>query len=132
RFHKMPETSYYGGIHSITKDSVGRIWFSGYDALFVYNGNTFTQMNDLVISHSPRSYWAYGQVITDKSKRLYVATNQGLLRFNYQKQKFDRILQGNIGRIPAREDGTFCIIRDKKLQPFHPDNLPPVIDYPQL
>ena len=37
RFHTMPETSYYGGIHSIAKDSIGRIWFSGYDALFMYN-----------------------------------------------------------------------------------------------
>ena len=35
RFHTMPETSYYGGIHSIAKDSIGRIWFSGYDALFM-------------------------------------------------------------------------------------------------
>src|SRR5690606_2721086 len=78
------------------------------------------------------SYWAYGQVITDKSKRLYVATNQGLLRFNYQKQKFDRILTGNIGSIAAREDGTVWIIRDNKLQSFHPDKLPTVIDYPQL
>lgn len=25
RFHQMPETSYYGGINSIVKDSVGRI-----------------------------------------------------------------------------------------------------------
>ena len=27
RFHQMPETSYYGGVHSIAKDSIGRIWF---------------------------------------------------------------------------------------------------------
>lgn len=128
----MPETSYYGGIHSITKDSIGRIWFSGHDALFVYNGNTFAQMNDLVVSHSPRSYWAYGQVITDKSKRLYVATNQGLLRYNYQKQKFDKILTGNIGSVAVREDGTVWIIRNNKLQSFHPDKLPVVTDYPQL
>lgn len=31
RFHALPETSYYGGIHSIATDSLGRLWFSGAD-----------------------------------------------------------------------------------------------------
>lgn len=64
RFHSMPETTYYGGIHSIAKDSVGRIWFSGYDALFMYNGSSFERMNEGVSSLSPSSYWMYGQVVT--------------------------------------------------------------------
>lgn len=130
RFHTMPETSYYGGIHSITKDSIGRIWFSGYDALFVYNGNSFEQMNDLVTSILPSSYWAYGQVITDKSKRLYVGTNQGLLRFNYQTKKFDRILTGNVGSVIPAEDGNIWLIRDNKIESFHPDHLPDITQYP--
>ena len=28
RFHQMSETSYYGGINSVAKDSIGRVWFS--------------------------------------------------------------------------------------------------------
>ena len=70
RFHTMPETSYYGGIHSIAKDSVGRMWFSGYDALFMYNGTSFVRMTDLVTNLLPNSYWSYGQVITDNRKGL--------------------------------------------------------------
>ena len=30
RFHSLPETSYYGGIHSIVKDDSGRLWFSSF------------------------------------------------------------------------------------------------------
>ena len=97
RFHTMPETSYYGGIHSIAKDSVGRMWFSGYDALFMYNGTSFVRMTDLVTNPLPNSYWSYGQVITDNRKGLYVGTNQGLLRFNYRKLEFEFVLEGNIG-----------------------------------
>lgn len=126
----MRETSYHGGIHSITKDSIGRIWFSGYDALFVYNGNSFTQMNDLVTVHAPRSYWNYGQVITDQSKRLYVATNRGLLRFNYQKQTFERILKGNIGTITLGDDGAIWLIRDNQIESFQPDRPTVVTKYP--
>jgi signal transduction histidine kinase/DNA-binding response OmpR family regulator/ligand-binding sensor domain-containing protein len=126
----MPETSYYGGIHSITKDSIGRIWFSGYDALFVYNGHSFIQMNDLVTRYSPGEYWTYGQVITDKSKRLYVATNHGLLRFNYQTQKFDRILEGNIGTLLADEDGSIWLVRNNKIESFHPDRWLEITKYP--
>lgn len=132
RFHRMPETSYYGGIHSIVKDSVGRLWFSGYDALFVYNGNSFTQMNDLVTTISPKSYWAYGQVITDKAKRLYVATNQGLLRFNYKLQKFETIVKGNVGTITLGKDGFIWLIRDNKIESFHPDHPDSITVYPLL
>lgn len=130
RFHAMPETSYYGGIHSITKDSIGRMWFSGYDALFVYNGNSFTQMNDYVTSLLPSSYWSYGQVVTDRSKRLYVGTNHGLLRFNYQTKNFEFILKGNIGSLTCGDDGTLWIIRNGNVESFHPDLSPEVIHYP--
>lgn len=132
RFHKMSETGYYGGIHSIAKDSIGRIWFSGYDALFVYNGKTFTQMNDLVTTLSPKSYWAYGQVLIDNSKKLYVATNQGLLRFNYKKQKFELLLKGNVGTITLSRDGSIWLIRDNKIESFFPNNLNSLTNFPLL
>jgi len=130
RFHTMPETSYYGGIHSITKDSIGRIWFSGYDALFMYNGNSFIQMNELVTNHLPSAYWTYGQVITDKSKRLYVATNHGLLRFHYQTQTFDLILEGNIGTIASADDGVIWMIRNNKVESFQADHPSVITSYP--
>lgn len=130
RFHNMPETSYFGGIHSIVKDSIGRIWFSGYDALFVYNGNSFIQMNDLVTKLLPDSYWAYGQVVTDSSKKLYVATNQGLLRFNYLTQDFERVLDGNVGTVVSDKEGNVWLIRDNKIQSFRSGQLPDITNYP--
>lgn len=122
RFHTMPETSYYSGIHSITKDSIGRMWFSGSDALFVYNGDSFVQMNDSVTSFFPTSHWSYGQVVTDASKQLYVATNHGLLRFNYRKNNFELLLEGVIGSITAGDDGTVWLVRNGKIESFHPDS----------
>lgn len=130
RFHAMPETSYYGGIHSITKDSIGRIWFSGYDALFVYNGNSFIQMNEQVASLLPSSYWAYGQVVTDSSKGLYIGTNQGLLRFNYQTNNFEHLLDGNVGTLISGYDGNLWLIRNNQIESFHPHQSPSVINYP--
>ena len=130
RFHTMPETSYYGGIHSIVKDSIGRIWFSGYDALFVYNGNSFIQMNDFVTSLLPSSYWGYGQVITDSSKRLYVGTNHGLLRFNYETNDFENILAGNVRSVMLGNDGIMWLIRDNNIESFHPDNFTDITRYP--
>lgn len=132
RFHTMPETSYYGGIHSITKDSIGRIWFSGYDALFVYNGNSYNQMNDQVTALSPDSYWSYGDVITDSNKQLYVATNQKLLRLNYQTNSFETVLNGNISLLTSDEDGTIWLVRDGKFESFNPDKLPDINNYPSI
>lgn len=130
RFHTLPETSYYGGIHSIAKDSIGRIWFSGYDALFVYNGHSFIQMNDWVTRLLPSSYWSYGQVITDRSKRLYVGTNHGLLRFNYQRGDFECLLQGNIGAVATDAHGTLWLIRDGKIESLRNGGSPATDRYP--
>ena len=129
RFHTMPETSYYGGIHSIAKDSVGRMWFSGYDALFMYNGTSFVRMTDLVTNLLPNSYWSYGQVITDNRKGLYVGTNQGLLRFNYRKLEFEFVLEGNIGSVTANNDGTVWLIRNNDIESFDPERLPELVRY---
>ena len=130
KFHNMPETSYYGGIHSIVKDSIGRIWFSGYDALFVYNGNSFIQMNDLITKLLPDTYWGYGQVVTDSFKKLYVATNHGLLRFNYLTQDFERVLDGNIGSVASDKEGNIWLIRNNKIQSFRSGQLPKITNYP--
>ena len=53
RFHSLPETSYYGGVHSIAKDSIGRIWFSGSDAVYLYDGIAFNRCNEKLISDAP-------------------------------------------------------------------------------
>lgn len=130
RFHTMPETSYYGGIHSIAKDSLGQIWFSGHDAVFVYNGNKYTQMNDLLTSYSSSSYWAYGQIVTDSARRIYVASNQGLLRFNYQNKTFERIITGNIGAISSDEDGEVWFSHNNNVKSLNFDNGSKITDYP--
>lgn len=125
----MPETSYYGGIHSIAKDSVGRIWFSGYDALFMYNGSAFVRMDDLVTSLSPSSYWNYGQVVTDHRGGLYVGTNHGLLRFDYGSRSFEPVLDGNIGSVMVNGDGTVWLIRNNDIESFDPERLPELVRY---
>ena len=129
RFHTMPETSYYGGIHSIAKDSIGRIWFSGYDALFMYNGSAFVRMDDLVTGLSPSSYWNYGQVVTDRRGGLYVGTNHGLLRFDYGSRSFESVLDGNIGSVMVNGDGTVWLIRNNDIESFDPERLPEVVRY---
>lgn len=121
RFHSMPETSYYGGIQSIVKDSVGRIWYSGTDAFFMYNGSSFYQLNDLLSTKYPKSHWAYGEFITDKEKRLYFSTNQGLLRFNYEKFDFDFILKGKVRSVTLNDDGTIWLIKDDSIKSFSPE-----------
>lgn len=130
RFHPMPETSYYGGIHSIAKDSVGRIWFSGYDALFMYNGHSFVRMNDRVVELSPSSFWLYGQVVTGRHRALYVGTNQGLLNFDYRMQRFESVLDGNIGTVTSDPDGTIWLIRNNGINSFDPERTPAVRTYP--
>ena len=115
RFHTMPETSYYGGIHSIAKDSLGRIWFSGFDAIYMYNGDSFTRMNEYITRQDPERYWSMGWLITDRNKVLYAATNHGLQRFNCAYHRFEKVMDGNIGAIEKTDDETIWLICNGKI-----------------
>ena len=99
RFHSMPETSYYGGIHSIVKDNSGRLWFSSYDAVYMYNGNSFTKMNSCIIDDAPADFWTFGNLEVTSDGKLYVASNHGLYVYNPAKSDFVCMCDGNIGAV---------------------------------
>ncbi len=130
QFHAMPETSYYGGIQGIVKDSIGRIWFSGYDALYMYDGSAFVRMNDRVTSLAPESYWSYGLPVTDRDRQLYAATNHGLLRFDYATQQFACVLRGNITSLATDAEGGVWVVRDGVVESFDAARHPEVRAYP--
>ena len=85
-FHVFQDASYNGGIHSIAKDSVGRIWFSGADAVFMYDGSRFVKQNELMTCQNPSNYWSYGHLAINGKGHLFVATNRGLQEFDYRTQ----------------------------------------------
>ena len=115
RFHALPETSYYGGIHSIATDSLGRLWFSGADAVFRFGGDSFENMTRLVTSQEPERPWSMGFLTTDREERLYLATNHGLQRFNGRYNRFERVLEGNIGALERTADASVWLICDGKV-----------------
>lgn len=119
RFHTIPEVNYYHGIMQITKDSIGRMWFNGRDALFMFDGNEFYQMDKNISNLFPKTPWVYKTVFTDSSKKLLVTTDRGLLSFNYTTFLFSLILEGNINSIVQEKDGLIWIIRDDRLESFY-------------
>lgn len=112
RFHTMPETSYYGGIHSIAKDSVGRMWFSGFDALFMYDGTDFIRMDGKVTGLCPSAYWEYGKVAVDGRGELFVATNRALLRYVYGSDGFLEVLSGKVTSMDVDTSGVVWMIHN--------------------
>ncbi|WP_443946736.1 response regulator [Pedobacter sp. AW1-32] len=115
RFHVMPETSYYGGIQSIAKDSLGRIWYTGFDGLFMYDGNSFYQLNDLVYAIKPNLKWAFGSLLRDKKGNLFLATSHGLLKFDYARFSFQIAVPGRIRSVCLNNDGNLFMLADKEL-----------------
>jgi len=129
----MPETAYYGGIQSIAKDRLGRIWYTGPDAVFMYDGNSFYQLNELASASQPQLKWGYGTIMTDKKGSLFLATNHGLLEFNYEHFSFDLIVPRKIRSLSLHDDGKLYMLsgdsvlwydqKDKNLQGFQlPEN----------
>src|SRR5690606_11072397 len=93
RFHVMPETSYYGGIQNIAKDSLAPIWYTGTVAISMYDGNSFHQLDDLVSDLNPTVKWGYGSLIAGQRGELFLFTNHALLRFDYEHFKFHIAVQ---------------------------------------
>lgn len=120
RFHVMPETSYYGGIQSIAKDSLGRIWYTGPDAVFMYDGSSFYQLNELVSAGDPGARWRYGTVMKDKAGRLFLTTNQGLMQFNYDHFSFTLVIPGKIRSLSLHDDGKLYMLKDSILLTYEP------------
>jgi len=129
RFHTIPAVNYYHGIMEITKDSVGRIWYNGRDALFMYDGNSFTQMDSYISRLFPRIPWQYKKVFTDKNKKLLVLTDKGLLSFNYNTFQFSLILEGDVNFIAQEKDGLIWILRNNQIESFYYSQNPQIKKY---
>lgn len=120
RFHIMPETSYYGGIQSIAKDSLGRMWYTGPDALFMYDGNSFYQLDDVVFAIKPKGKWGYGSIVRDKTGNLFLSSGHGLLKFNYQKFSFEVVVDGIIRSLCLHNDGKLYMFSGDSLKSYDP------------
>lgn len=103
RFHQMPETSYYGGINSIAKDSVGRVWFSGTDALYMFNGRSFESKS--VPNPRPGVPVDFRAIRVGAHGRLFVGTNVGLFSFDYASEKMNLERNGDISAIDSDASG---------------------------
>ncbi len=129
QFHTIPAIHYYHGILDITKDSIGRIWYNGRDALFMYDGNSFKQMDQYVAKLFTRTSWTYNKVFTDINQQLLVTTSQGLIRFNYKTWEFTQIIDGYIVAIAQEPDGLLWTVRENKIESFYYTPNPLIKEY---
>ena len=110
RFHQMPETSYYGGINSIAKDSIGRVWFSGTDALYMFNGRSF--VSKAVGGARPGVQVDYRAIVSDGERNLYAATSCGLYGLDYLSETMRLLREGDVGAIDTDGEGRVWMILD--------------------
>ncbi len=118
RFHRMPETSYYGGINSISKDVLGRIWFTGTDALYMFNGISFQQVKPE--NPTPSVPLNYRSVRVMRDGRLVVATNVGLFKYDYRFQDFNIQIEGGISAIRVDNDDNMWFLHKDILSKLDP------------
>ncbi len=118
RFHTIPATPYYHGISSIVKDRVGRIWYNGSTVIFMYDGTTFTSMDDKITNLAPTFVWQFNKLFIDRNKNLFVATNNGLFMYNYDNLEFKQIIQGDISDVNQGEDDLIWIGQGRNIISF--------------
>jgi signal transduction histidine kinase/ligand-binding sensor domain-containing protein/DNA-binding response OmpR family regulator len=118
RFHTIPANPYYHGIFSIVKDGIGRIWYSGSMAVFMYDGFSFIRMDEQITSQAPDFSWQFYEMFADRDKNLYVTTNRGLFQLDYDRLKFRQVATGAITAIAQGIDGTLWICKDGHIETF--------------
>lgn len=117
KFHTKQSANYYHGIRSIVKDSIGRIWYSGRDGIFMYDGNnSYAKGRDLEKVSNKSSITVYQLHVTAKGQ-LFVATNSGLFLYNYRDANFKIVTTGPIRSITGDSDNIW-ILRDYQIDRF--------------
>lgn len=111
RFHRMPETSYYGGINSITKDVYGRIWFTGTDALYMYDAVSYHHVT--LPNPIPGRMMNFSSVKSLPDGSLLVSTNVGLYSYDFRKEEFQLECSGSAGYMETEyKDQVWLMMND--------------------
>ena len=111
RFHRMPETSYYGGINSITKDVYGRIWFTGTDALYMYDAVSYHHVT--LPNPIPGRMMNFTSVKSLPDGSLLVSTNVGLYSYDFRKEEFQLECSGSAGYMETEyKDQVWLMMND--------------------
>ena len=110
-FHRMPETSYYGGINCITKDAYGRIWFTGTDALYMYDAVSYHHIS--LPNPSPGRMMNFTSVKSLPDGSLLVSTNVGLYSYDFRKEEFQLECSGSAGYMETEyKDQVWLMMND--------------------
>jgi signal transduction histidine kinase/ligand-binding sensor domain-containing protein/AraC-like DNA-binding protein len=81
----------FNAINSIVDDKYGFIWFGCNNGLYYYNSSEITKFNfDLTKPDAPRSS-VIRKVYKDKTRKLWICTNDGISWFNEDSNSFSQL-----------------------------------------
>lgn len=120
QFHPIPISPYYHGFQNVARDSIGYLWYHGRDALFVYDGNSSKPINIQTTNLDENLNWRFNYIHVDNNKQLYIATNLGLLKYDYATREMNLVINGFINSIAQGEDNKFWMVRNNKIELFDP------------
>lgn len=116
QFQTIPISPYYHGFQNVARDSIGCLWYHGRDALFMYDGNSSSSMNKLVQSLDEYKSWRFNYIHLDDEKQLFIATNLGLLKYEYATRSVSLIVDGFISSIAQGADNKLWLVRNDKIE----------------
>ena len=76
--------------------------------------------NDKLMAGNLDSYWTFLQVVTAADNAVYIGTNNGLMKYDYAKVSFDRVLDGNISFVTVDDNGMIWMIRNDSIESMCP------------
>jgi ligand-binding sensor domain-containing protein len=102
-------------------------------AIFMYDGFTFTQMDEQITSQAPNFSWHFSEMFVDRDKNLYVTTNRGLFQLDYDRLQFQQVASGSITGITQGIDGRIWICKEAHIETFslQKDFVPEIYSLPQ-
>jgi len=92
------------GVEHIEKDHLGFIWMGTRDGLYRYDGYNFTKFDHTTGDSTTLSNDGISDLVNDKHKRLWVATEDGLNLYNRADNAFRRVVPGAAGHPGAIAD----------------------------
>lgn len=96
----------------IFQDSIGYMWFGGSNGLAKYNGHSFTVYHHDAADSRSISHNYIWRIIEDADKQLWIATPNGLNRYNRETDDFDSFTEVEGGFNDASSNDVYTIYED--------------------
>ncbi len=111
------------GQRDVKQDKWGFIWIITVNDLYRFDGYTFKYYTDKLNKKDSALVWSFDRLEVDKGGGVYVASNQGLIKYNPSTDNFDYLYNKRVTLVEEDKKGRLWIVSHDSIGFFDRERL---------